>query len=106
MDEPGLDLHLWETRWQQLQELVTDEPEQAIVEVARLIEEMLVNRGFQLDEPITAETEDRDVVTTFLGARAIAREAEQGLAEPADTQDALDSFRYVYEYLTIDRAPP
>jgi hypothetical protein len=106
MAEPGLDLHDWETRWQQLEELVADDPDQAAAEAADLLEEMLVQRGFQLDEPVTAEGEDREIVTTFLGARAVAREAERGLVEPEDVAEAMDALRAVHDYLILDRAPP
>jgi hypothetical protein len=46
MNEPGLDLHDWETRWQQLVEVAEESPADAAGEMDRLVEEMLGARGF------------------------------------------------------------
>jgi hypothetical protein len=106
MSEPGLDLHEWETRWQELQEEIADSPEQAISEVDRLLEQMLVARGFQIDEPVTAEGEDPDIIRQFLAARDVARRAEEGEADLDEIEDAIAGYRDIYEYLIEDRAPP
>jgi hypothetical protein len=42
--EPGLDLHEWETRWQELQDAAADAPDEALPEI---VEQMLVERGFE-----------------------------------------------------------
>jgi len=49
MIEPGLDLHLWESRWQQLEDEAADAPVETLPEMDRLVREMLEQRGFQLD---------------------------------------------------------
>jgi hypothetical protein len=106
MVDPGLDLHEWQTRWQELEDAFADSPEQTLSEMGRFIEQMLAERGFQLDEPVTAEGEDPDIVRQFLAARELARVAEQGEAEPEDVETALEGYREIYEYLVTDRAPP
>ena len=58
MIEPGLDLHHWETRWQQLEDEAVHSPIETLPEMDRLIREMLTTRGFQLEEPVTAEGDD------------------------------------------------
>jgi hypothetical protein len=98
VEEPGLDLHEWRTRWEELDE--------ALAETVRLIEEMLVERGFQLDEPITAEGEDPEIAKRFLSARETARLVDEGEADPEDVATAIDDLRGIYEYLISDRAPP
>jgi hypothetical protein len=106
MSEPGLDLHEWQTRWQEVQDEVAADPEQAIPEVVHLIEQMLQERGYELGEPVTTEGEDPDIVRTFLAAREIATAAEHDAADPADIQVALDDLAEIHDYLTADRAPP
>lgn len=106
MSEPGLDLHDWETRWEQLEDAAHESPEEAVSEMDRLIEEMLVERGFQLDEPVTAEGDDPEVVRQFLAAHEVARLADQGNADPGDVADAIEGFRAIYTYLIAEYSPP
>jgi hypothetical protein len=106
MWEPGLDLHEWETRWQELQEAAGEEPNEALPEIVRFVEGMLGERGFDLDEPVTPEGENPDVVRNFLAARDLAAAADSGAAEPEDVETALENLREIYEYLVSDRAPP
>lgn len=104
--EPGLDLHDWETRWQELQELAQDDPEQALPEIVRLVEQMLVARGFALTNPVDVEGDDPDVVRDFLAARDTARAAEAGAADPGDVAAALENLAEVYTFLVEGRAAP
>lgn len=60
------------TRWQELQDLAADSPSQALPELVSLTEQMLVERGFDLADPIAAAGEDPDIVHDFLGARELA----------------------------------
>jgi hypothetical protein len=105
-EEPGLDLHEWETRWQELQDAAADEPANALPEVVRFVGQMLVERGFQLDEPVTAEGEDPDILRDFLAARDTAHLAESGKADPGDVAAALENLSEIYDYVVSDRAPP
>jgi hypothetical protein len=104
--EPGLDLHDWETRWQQLQELAADDPEQALPEIVRFVEQMLVERGFDLSNPVDVEGDDPDVVRDFLAAQETARAAQGGAADPGDVAAALENLAEVYGFLVEHRAPP
>ena len=106
MSEPGLDLHEWETRWQELQDAVAEDPALALPDVVRFIEQMLRERGFQLDEPVTEEGEDADIIRDYLAARELAVAAEVGSVEPEDIEVALDDLREIYDYVAQDRAPP
>ena len=45
MAEPGLDLHDWQTRWEQLLEVAEESPADAVTEMDRLLEEMLQETG-------------------------------------------------------------
>ena len=104
--EPGLDLHEWETQWQQLQDESVDDPAQTLPEIVRLVETILRERGFQLDEPVTAEGQDADIVRDFLAARELAAAAQTGSADPEDVEVALEDLREIHDYITQDRVPP
>jgi hypothetical protein len=106
MDEPGLDLHQWETRWDDLNEAAADAPDEALPEFVRYVEQMLVERGFQLDEPVTLEGEDFDVIKSFLAARDLAASAEKTALDPEDVQVALENLRELHDYLVNVRAFP
>jgi hypothetical protein len=107
MVEPGLDLHEWQTRWEELQELAADEPDRALPEIVRLVRQMLTERGFDLDNPVAEEGEDPDLVGDYFAAADIAERIEAGAeVERVDVAQALENLREVYEYLVADRAAP
>jgi hypothetical protein len=104
MVEPGLDLHEWATRWQELQDLAAEEPAETLPELVRLVEQMLRERRISIDDPVAASGDDPDIIRDFLAARDVA----EGLdgADPEDISVALDNLREIYEYLVADRAAP
>ena len=104
--EPGLDRHEWETRWQELQELVADEPEQALPEMVRLVEQMLTGRGYDLQNPVVMEGEEPDVVRDYLAARDIARACEAGTADPGDIAAGIENVTEIRDYLLEHRRTP
>jgi hypothetical protein len=103
--EPGLDLHDWETRWQQLQDLAADSPSEVLPEIVRLAEQMLTERGYAL-EPPAADSEDPDLVRNFLAARDVALAVDAGSADPGDVAAALENLTEVHDFLVEGRAPP
>lgn len=106
MTDPGLDLQDWETRWSDLQDQVADAPDEALPEVVRLVEEMLTDRGFDLENPVVVEDESRDIVSDFLAARDIARAAETTKLDEEDIQTALENLAEIHDYLVEDRPGP
>jgi hypothetical protein len=104
--DPGLDLYEWETQWQELQDESVDDPAQTLPEIVRLVDAMLRERGFQFDEPVTAEGDDADIVRDFLTARELAAAADAGTADPEDIEVALEDLREIHDYITQDRAAP
>lgn len=106
MSDPGLDLHEWETRWTDLQDQAADAPDEALPEIVRLVEEMLLERGFDLENPVVEEGEDPDIVRDFLAAREIARAAETEELEAEDVQTALDDLAEIHDYLVEERPGP
>jgi hypothetical protein len=103
MTEPGLDLHEWETRWSELDEAAHEAPEQAVAEMDRLLEQMLLDAGYTLDPVIGDEPE---VVKQYLAAREVARAAEAGAADPGDVAAAIEGYRALYEHLVSGRPTP
>lgn len=67
---------------------------------------MLVERRFELHEPVATEGEDPDIVRDFLAARQVADAVEGGNVEPGDVALALENLREIYEYLVRDRRVP
>jgi hypothetical protein len=106
MVEPGLDLHDWETRWEQFLEDAEDSPAEALSEMDRLLEEMLTARGYQLNEPVTASGEEPEVVKQFIAAREITRLADAGDVDPGDVADAIEGYRSLFELITGEFAEP
>jgi hypothetical protein len=106
MTEPGLDLHEWETWWQQALDDAEDDPAGSLGEMDRVLTEMLAERGFQLDEPVTEEGDEPEILRQFLAARDVKLQVDRGEFDPGDVADAIEGYRGVYEYLTADRPAP
>jgi hypothetical protein len=92
MSEPGLDLHEWSTRWEQLDEAAHESPADAVGEMDRLLEEMLAER--QLADG------DDEIRRQFDAARELYRVYERGDGDPGDLAEAINGYRLLYETLT------
>jgi hypothetical protein len=108
VEEPGLDLHEWETAWQDLEPLVADSPAEALPELERLVEEMMQARGYPVDEgDIAADGQEREITAEFLEARRIARLVDAGESvAPGDVGAAVAGFRSLYDFLIDERRAP
>jgi hypothetical protein len=108
MLEPGLDRHEWESRWESLAEELEDSPRDVLPELDELVEQMLDERGYALDDPVASEGDDREVVAEFLAAREttqLLRDDPDALS-PGDVAAAVNGYRSLYEYLIEERAAP
>jgi hypothetical protein len=106
MVEPGLDLHDWETRWEQFLEDAEDAPAEALSEMDALLEEMLTARGYQINEAVTLSGEEPEVVKQFLAAREITQLADAGNADPGDVADAIEGYRSLFQTIVTEFAEP
>jgi hypothetical protein len=107
MHEPGLDKHEWESTYASLEEDLADDPAGTVPELADLVERMLNERGFQLDDPVTVEGEERDVVAEFFAAREVADRIDRDEdVDPEDVVQALEGMRSLYQFLLVERAAP
>ena len=106
-EEPGLDLYEWESRFQQLEPDLADDPAQALPELADLVAEMLEDRGAGVDDPVIGLAEEREFVVDYKAAREIADRVERDeQVDPGDIGAAIQSLRAVYEYIVAERRAP
>jgi hypothetical protein len=107
MLEPGLDRHEWESRWASLEEDLEDSPRDVLPELDELVNEMLDERGYAIEDPVASEGDERDVVADFLAAREITRllASDPDAVSPGDVALAVNNYREVYEYLLEAAAP-
>jgi hypothetical protein len=99
--DPGVDRHEWETEWQALEPLVADAPAEALPELDSLVERMMVEHGYPVDEEHESEAPEAEVVKEFLEARRVARLVDAGEAvDPSDVGAAIAGYRNIYNHLT------
>jgi hypothetical protein len=108
MIEPGLDRHEWESEWQTIEEQLAESPAATLTDVDDLVERMLAERGYALDDPVAREGDDREIVAEFLAAREITRLVEQGSDDvsPGDVGAAINGYRALFDYLIAERSAP
>jgi hypothetical protein len=108
MQDPGLSRHEWESEWAALQEELEESPAGALTELDDLVERMLNERGYALDDPVAREGDEREVVAEFLAAREIRRLVDEGsdAVSPGDVAAAVNGYRSIYEYLIAERSTP
>ena len=108
MQEPGLDRHEWESELQALEPELEDAPVDALPELADLVERMLVARGYDVNDPVAREGEDREVVAEYLAAREVADGRERGDDGfgPGDVASAITGLRTLAAYVLGERAAP
>ena len=103
-EEPGLDLYDWESRFQQLEPDLADDPAQALPELADLVAEMLEERGVGVGDPVTGLAEEREIVVDYNAARETADRVERNEeVDPGDIGAAIQSLRAVYEHIVAER---
>lgn len=98
--EPGLDRHEWESQWSQLEDDVRTSPQEALPELADLMEEALIEAGYDLGDAVAREGEDREVVAEFLAAREVGNRVDAGEAvDPGDVASAINGLTALRDYL-------
>lgn len=108
MQEPGLSRHEWESEWAALEEQLEDSPADVLPELDHLVERMLNERGYAIDDPVAREGDEREVVADFLAAREITRlrADDSDAVSLGDVGAAVNGYREVYEYLIAERSTP
>ncbi len=104
--DPGLDQHEWVSRFESIEEDLRDDPRGSLTNLRMLVEEMLQERGYDPNDPVTREGDDPEVISTFLSAREIALRADAEDVDASDVGEAIHGFTAVYDYLTAERNAP
>ncbi len=90
INEPGLDLHEWETRWAELEEDLADDPASALAEASDAIEDLL-----------TVDDGQNELVAAYAAARDVADRLEQGESvDPGDLATAVENLHAIRAALT------
>jgi len=93
---------------QALEPELEDAPAEALPELHGLIERMLTERGYALDDPVADDGIDPEVLAEFKAARETTRaveRADEGVG-PGDVAAAINGYRAVYEHLLGERSAP
>ncbi|HEY7002773.1 MAG TPA: hypothetical protein VH281_00710 [Gaiellaceae bacterium] len=102
MSEPGLDRHVWETEWAELEPLVVDSPVEALSDLDDLVRRMLVEGGYPVDtrDPVDDEGIDPEVLDSYRAAREVTMLVDRGEDfDPGDVGQAIGLYREIYEHL-------
>jgi hypothetical protein len=98
----GVDLHLWTTRWEQIEEARTDDPQEALADAADLLDEMFAELDIptgpterpQTEDVIEAREQIRDVLDRLGREAPVARD---------EVTDAFDEARRTFDLLASGR---
>jgi len=105
MQEPGVDEHIWESRWEQLAPFLQESPVEAIPEVHDLITEMMEARGFEVGEREGEDLVEPEITRAYIAATEVRNELESaGTFDPGDVPVAVEAYRDLYRVL-IDYGP-
>jgi hypothetical protein len=105
--EPGLDRHEWESELASMEDDLRDSPVEALPELANLVGRMLEERGYDLDDPVVREGEDREVVVQYQAAREVADRVDRDEdVDPGDVGDSINGLRALFDYVVAERKGP
>jgi hypothetical protein len=98
----GVDLHLWTTRWEQIEEARPDDPQEALADAADLLDEMFAELDVPTGPTEAPETEDvtkaREQIRDVLDR--LGREAP---VDGEEVDDALDEAKRTFDLLVSGR---
>jgi hypothetical protein len=101
MRDPGLDRHEWESEWHALEADLEDSPREALPELGDLIERMLLEHGFPINDEVADDGIEPDILVEFRSAREVAQRVERGEdVDPGDIGGAIENFRDIYRQLS------
>ena len=101
-NEPGLELHEWETRWSELEEMLQDDSSGALPDACDFVEQVLTESSIPVDE---IGGENDELLAAYRAARETSNRIEAGDdVDPGDIGAAIENLRAVYESLRAGRA--
>jgi hypothetical protein len=100
MLEPGIDEHLWISRYEALEDDVRTAPAESLSELDELVAEMMEARGLPLAEREGEDATEPETIRQFTEARRVTRLVDSGEEfDPGDVANAVDGYRSLYDYL-------
>ena len=97
--EPGVDRQIFDSQWHQLEDEAHTAPAEALPELADLMEQVIVEDGYDLSDPVARTGEEREVVAEYLAAREVADRVERGEeVDPGDVASAFNSLRALHDH--------
>jgi hypothetical protein len=107
MPGPGLDEHVWVSRYESLEEEIRAAPAEALGELDELVGEMMEARGIPLEERDGEDANEPETVRRFAEARRVTRALESGDPyDPGDVANAVDAYQSLYDHLLQLEAGP
>jgi hypothetical protein len=104
MQEPGLDKHEWVSRFESLEDDLRADPAAALPDVADLVEQMLAESGYDVDDPVAESGGEREILDEFRAARELTDRIEGGAdVDPAELAAAARGLRAVVAYVVEQR---
>jgi hypothetical protein len=107
VEEPGLDLQHWETRWAELEEQFADDAAGTLVEAADFVESMLNAYGYDLErvqalDEVADSGEPSDVIEDYVAARQVADQVDMDVdVAESDVVAAMANLREIYRTLSV-----
>ena len=99
-NEPGLDLHEWETRWGELDAMMEEDPAGALAAACDVAEQMLTETGVASG----VGGENDELLAGYRAARETADRVERGEdVDPGDVAAAIENLRGLYETIRAGR---
>jgi hypothetical protein len=99
-NEPGLELHEWETRWSELDEQLEDDPAGGLSAACDFVEQVLA----ESETAAGVGGENDELVAGHRAARDTADRIERGEeVDPGDIGAAIENLRAVYDSLRASR---
>jgi hypothetical protein len=100
-NEPGLELHEWQTRWQELEPEFELDAADTLTEAVDFVEQMLNESGIGIER---TGGENDELIAAYEAAREVADVIERGEHfDPGNVGLAIANLRIVYEALVEDR---
>jgi hypothetical protein len=97
--EPGLDFHQWESERASIEEDLADDPAAGLGRLVEIAHRMLLAHGYDVDDEVARQGEERELVDTYLSAHETAERAEVGNASRGEVEVALDDVGAVLDAL-------
>ena len=100
-EEPGVERHAWESEYETILPLIQEEPQQALPELASLVEQMLVDRRYLTAAGDMVDRSEHAV--TFAAVKELSDRANSGEdLDPGDVGFAVGQLQAIYEALLED----